>query len=253
MFGQPTGHAFQFECPTFTEAVNRLLYVVEQNEPFVLFTGRSGTGRSTLLRHVQTECQRNGHSAVVINVAAMDETAVLQRICAALSIVTADDQSRPSLMNAIRDELVGRGLCHHRTVIILDDLDRAVEDLTSTIQFLTAISQDNADCATLIVGSDQHVPLPLSSLSALRVELQPLSETESDQFARQLFKTLHVDAERLTDDAVDALTDFGQGLPGRLKRLCEIAGVALTTDSDLVLDADMLQQLTGETLLSRAG
>ena len=62
-----------------------------------------------------------------------------------------------------------------------------------------------------------------------------------------------MDAGRLTEDAMEALTAFGQGLPGRLKRLCEIAGVALTTDSDLRLDAGMLQQLTGETLLSRAG
>lgn len=253
MFGQPTGQSFLFECPTFTEAVNRLLYVVEQNEPFVLFSGRSGTGRSTLLRHIQAECKGKGHSAVVINVAALDETAVLQRICAALSIVTADDQSRLSLMNAVRDELVGRGLCHHRTVIILDDLDRSIENLTSTIQFLTAISQDNADCATLIVGTDQQAPSQLSTLSALRVELQPLSESESSQFCRQLFCELRVDAGRLTEDAMEALTAFGQGLPGRLKRLCEIAGVALTTDSDLRLDAGMLQQLTGETLLSRAG
>ncbi len=252
MFGQPIGPSFEFECPTYTEAVNRLLYVVEQSEPFVLFTGQPGTGRSTLLRSVQAECQRFGHSAILINVAALDENAFLWHLCGALSIVPGPMQSRCELMAAVRDELNGRALCNYRTVIILDDLDRAVEELTGSVQFLTAINQQANGCVSVIAGCDEQMPSQLTSLSALRVELPTLTDDEAKHFAAQYFKSLNAHNDRINNDAMDTLISFGQGLPVRLRRLCEIASVALATDPLLQLDTETLNQLTGETLLCRA-
>lgn len=253
MFGRAAEQTFTFECPAHTEALNRLLYVAEQGEAFVSLTAKPGTGRSRLLRRLQEECIRGGQSAILCNVAALDENAFLWHICGGLSIAPNGQQSRSSLMSAVRDEIVGRALCHHQTIIILDDLHRAAEDLSGAVQFLSAINEQTQGGITTVVGTDDSPTTRLVSLSSLRVQLGPLCDEDSERFAQEYLQAANADVGRIQDSGWQAIKTFAIGYMSRLTRLCEIAAVALSTSSDLQLDAAAISLLSGETLLRQAG
>ncbi len=253
MFGQTPGPSWNFESPAHTEALNRLLYVAEQGEPFVLLLGERGTGKSTLLQQVQSECSRFGHSAILVNAAALDDVSFLWHLCGGLSIAPRSEQSRTELLAAIRDEVAGRALCQHRTVLILDDLHRAAEDLSPIIQYLSGINSQTDGAISVIAASEPSPAATFSNQSALRVELTPLSAAESRQFASELLRMKTTTAAHVGSDALDAIAEFGQGSPARLARLCEMVSVAVTTNPDLRITANVVEVLTEETLMTQIG
>jgi len=250
MFGQTPGATWNFESPAHTEALSRLLYVAEQGEPFVLLVGARGTGKTTLLRQVQSECSRFGHSAVLINVAALDDASFLWHLCGGLSIALRGEQSRTEMLAAIRDEIAGRALCQHETVVILDDLHRAAEDLSPLIQFLSALNGQTEGAVSVVAAAEPAPAMSCTTQSALRVELNPLSDAESKQFASGLLQSKQIPSTRITSEALDSIADFGQGSPARLARLCEMLKVAVSTTPDLKITADVVEVLTEETLMS---
>ena len=248
MFGQPLGKPWYFDSTSHTEALNRLIYVAEQGEAFVLLMAEHGAGKTTVLNRVLAECRRAGQSGVVINVAALDEQAFLWHLCGGLSISPRPNQGRSELMTAIRDEISGRALCNHRTVVILDDLHLASEDLILMVQFLTALNEQN-DGAVCVVAAAEHTLNPaFDNQSVLKVRLPLLSEQDARNFTIEKLRWLNVDADQCTEDAVEQIVEFGAGSPSQLTRICEVVQVAAVTSPNARLTAESVYELTTEAL-----
>ena len=252
MFGQPSVQNTDFDCGAFTEALCRLLYVTEQRAPFVLLTGVEGAGRSTLLKRLSAGLSE---STVLhhLNAAGMTEPGILRQICQSLAIALPADADRSQLMLSARDELAGRGMCGQQTVIIIDDLDQAIDNPETVVRFLSAVNSQTDGAVTLIaVAADGSLP-EIERSSALRVSLNPLPPEDAARFIAEQFIFQRIDLERVTDEAWNQMVVFGEGMPGRLSQLCRVASVALTAEPNLTLSADSLHMLAGETLLRRAG
>ena len=248
MFGQTVDRLWYFENPVHTEAQSRLMYVAEQGEPFVLLLGDQGTGKSRLLKRVQEECRRFGHSAVLINVAALDENAFLWHVCGGLSIIPRDHHSRCEMMTAIRDEISGRALCHHQTIVLLDDLNRSGDDLSLVIQFLSAINQQTNGGISVIAASEANLTADLQNLSVLKVRLPKLTPEDAAEFVNGTLTALKIDRSIVTDDGMAAIVDRCDGSPAQLARICELLKIAQATHPELQINADVLAVLTEETL-----
>ena len=253
MFGRSKTSRFSFECTAHTEASNRLLFVVEQGEPFVALMAAAGSGKSRVLSNVRDECSRNGMSAVLVKCAALDEISLLGRIAAGLSISVDNRATRPTLMTLIRDELAGRFVCGRQTIVLLDDFQKSSDDLSGVIQFLSAVNEQTDGSICVIAGCDGVLPPGLASLSALRVQLQPLAEADAQRFTEELLGELGVNSGLVNEDAYKRIITFGCGYPARLTRICELAALAVEASPGLQLDSQIIDELTGETLLSRAG
>ncbi|MEZ6127419.1 MAG: ATP-binding protein [Planctomycetaceae bacterium] len=249
MFGQSVENAWYFESAVHLEAQNRLMYVAEQGEAFVLLLAAQGMGKTRLLNRVQEECRRFGHSVVLMNVAAMDDDAFLWHLCGGLSIIAQDHPSRSEMMLAIRDEISGRTLCHHQTVLLLDDLNRAGDNLHGMIQFLMAVNQQTGGGISVIAAADGTLCPQLQQLSALRVGLPQLSDDDSLAFVAGCLKSLKVRSGRVTADGMGAIVESCAGSPDRLTRTCELLKIAQSTHPGLTINADVLAVLTEETLV----
>lgn len=248
MFGQNVDKLWYFESSVHEEAQNRLMYVAEQGEPFVLLMGERGLGKSCVLNRVQAECRRFGHSSVMINVAALDEDAFLWHLCGGLSIIPGDGQGRSQMMNSIRDEISGRAVCNHKTIVLLDDLHRAGEDLSLMVQFLSAINQQTDGGVSVIATAEGGLASAWQQLSALKVELTSLSEQDSRAFVEGMLASAGIDT--VTEDGLDSIVNCCQGSPSQLSRICDMIKVAATTSPSLEINADVLDVLTEETLLA---
>ncbi|MGB4736979.1 MAG: ATP-binding protein [Fuerstiella sp.] len=250
MFGQPAAKSWYFSGAVQAEALNRLLYVAEQGESFVLLQGDQGVGKTILLNQVQSECRRSGMSAILINMAALDQAAFVTQLCGALSIVAGQNQSQGSLMTAIRDEIAGRTLCNHKTVVLLDDLHRTTESPEPVIQFLTAINHQTAGGITVIAATENGLSDRLQRLSALKVNLSRLNPDDAESFVHEKLRIAGVAADCMTDDAMVEILQYGDGSPGRLKRVCDVLKIANTTDPQVKINSAIVAALARETLLA---
>ncbi len=236
-----------FESEVQTEAVNRLLYVVENGELFSLLDGRYGTGRSTVLQQTATELVRCGRRVVHLNAAALDCRSTLWHLCGALSIFTPADAQLAELMTLIRDELMARAHCEHQTVVLLDDVDLAQEDVSSVLHLLMSLAETSDGRIHVIAVAEQPIGFSLQKRSALNVSLQPLREREAIEFAVRRLTCLNCEVASINETGWRAIADLGQGLPGQLLRICQIVQVVASMQSGPI-DAALVHNAADELL-----
>ena len=152
-------------------------------------------------------------------------------------------------MTAIRDELVGRSLCNHQTVILLDDFTRADEDVAPIIDFLSGINQQTDGAVSVIAAAESVTSPELQRLSALKVHLRRLPNADAVAFIQEFLNFLSVPQPSVTSDAVAAIVEHAEGSAAHLIRVCRMVGVAVDATPDLIIDADVLSMLTEETLV----
>ena len=247
MFGQPTQQEWQFDTVGQTECMNRLLYMVESGESFTLLTGPFGTGKSTVLRQVARQLNRDGWTTVGQNVASLDGRAALWHLSGALSIASSPDAGSSELMVQLRDELAARSSCGHRTAILLDDADLAQADIHGVLQLLTSIADSNHGLVSLIVAVEQRLAPSMQQRTSLSIALEPLDVEESLGFAHAYMTRLDCQADRILDTGWRAMTDLSRGLPGQIARIGQIVHAVMSIEPGPI-DAAMVVESTRELL-----
>ncbi len=251
MFGRAAQeNDWQFAAEGQTEAVHRLLYLVENGEVFSLLTGAWGTGKSTVLAQTARELTAAGRRAVNLNVVSLDCRAALWHLCGALSVISPADADTSELMVLIRDELLARARCQHETVLLLDDTDLAQPDFNVVLNLLASIAEASAGQVSVITSAEHPLSPELHQRSMLSVRLEPLGEHEAIEFAVRRLAHLGVPVERFTDTGWRALADLGAGFPGQLLRICQVLQAVMAVEPGPV-DAAVVHGAVQE-LLSQA-
>ena len=251
MFGQLAQEIdWVFKTQGHTEAINRLLYLVEKGEVFSLLEGGSGTGKSTVLRRTAEELASTGRRPLRQNVASLDCRATLWHLCGSLSIFCRSGADPSELMMMVRDELLARAGCRYQTVVMLDDVDFAQENIGSVLHLLTSIAEASDGQISVIAAAERPLTFSLRKGTALRVRLEPLPELEAVEFALRRLAHLNCPVEQITDTGWQAITDLACGLPAQLLRICQILHVVTSMEAGPI-DKALVQNAARE-LLPRA-
>jgi type II secretory pathway predicted ATPase ExeA len=236
-----------FTSEAQTEAISRLLYVVDNGEVFSLLEGAWGTGKSTVFKQTATELARSGRRVVRQSVAALDCRATLWQICGALSIFSPADADVSQLMMQVRDELLSRAHCCHDTAILLDDADFAQKDISTVLHLLTSIAESSEGRLSIIAAAEQPIAFSLQKRTSLNIRLQPLAESEAIEFAVRRLAHLNCPVQQVSDTGWRAIADLGHGLPAHLLQICRIVQVVSSMQSGLI-DAAMVHGASHELL-----
>ncbi|MCH2203308.1 MAG: ATP-binding protein [Fuerstiella sp.] len=248
MFGRAAKEKdWKFDAEGQTEAVNRLLYVVENGEGFALLKGSYGTGKSTVMQQTAHELASLGRQVVRQNMTSLDCRASLWHLCGALSVFSHTDTDTSALMMMIRDELLARASCHHQTVVLLDDADFAQEDIGSVLHLLTSIAESSAGRLSVIASAEQPMAFSLQKHTSLNVRLDPLSEQEAIEFVVRRLAHLECPVDGVTDTGWRAIAHLGGGLPAQLLRICEIVHV-VTSMQPGPIDATLVHEAATELM-----
>ena len=250
MFGQKKQTAWFFDSAVHLEAVSRLLYLIEVGEPFGVICGPDGSGRTRILTRLREEIERTGKFVVSLNVSGLDENAALAEVTSAVSSSVRRGMARHELVSVLRDEMAGRMHCGVHTVLLIDDLHRAQNDLESFLRVMAAL---NAGCnsgghgkLTVVVTSDRPLANGLSMVSLLQIRLSPLDAVESSNFVRSLVRRHNIPAACLDDSAVRAIYDLSCGNAARMSRVCALLAVLHETSPETPLTPEAIAAMVTE-------
>lgn len=248
MFGRtPRENDWYFAAEGQVEAVNRLLYLIENGEPFSMLEGPYGTGKTTVLGQVASEVTGSGRRVVRQNVASLDGRAVLWHLCGALSIFSQSDVDASTLMTSVRDELLARARCGHATVLLLDDIDLAQQDVGIVLNLLTSIAESSDRQISIVAAAERPLGFSLQKQAPLSICLDRLSEAEAVEFAVRRLAYLECPVDRVTSSGWRAIAALGTGQPSQLRRICEIVQVVITTQAESI-DAALMHKAAQELL-----
>lgn len=251
MFGQKKHNAWFFDSSIHLEAISRLMYLIEMNEPFGVVCGADGSGRTRILNRVRQETERIGRLVVSLNVAGLDETAALTGLATSVSSTARRRMARSELVSLLRDEIAGRSHCGVHSVVLIDDFHRADGDLGSFLRILTALNANpsgsgNQGKLTVIVASDRPLTNGLSVEALLQIRLTPLDSVESSEFVRSLARCHGIVDGVLHDSTIAAIHQLSRGNTARMTRICELLAVLHEASPETLINTETVSAVIQE-------
>ncbi len=224
MFGQDSSAPWFFESTGHVEAVNRLLYVVEQKEATGVLTGPQGSGKTRVLQRLSYELQTIGLSAITLNLAGANDDSAFFQLAERMSEQARAAMSRHELMSCLRAEFQGRSQCGLITPILLDDIHLADFSKETFLRFVISIARMTRGVTVVAAGTDS-IPEILTQSVSLPVSLERLEIAEASEFLRELLPRLGCSYSVCEEAGVRAAVEMCRGQLQTLCRLAEVMAV----------------------------
>lgn len=248
MFGRKSANSWFCQTSVHREAVSRVNYSIESGAGFALVQGPDGTGRTSLLKQLRKQLNTRNVAVIDLNAATLDTDSMLWQLADQLAIVQEPGRSKSELLLRVRDELLGRAHCGMRSVVMLDDLHRGAVDLPSSIQYLTALGSLTNGLVAVVATTKAAPVSGFSEIPSISIRLSPLSMQESTAFVTELIRWPESGMPHLEESAICAISEYAEGIPAMLIRMCELSKVVAETSPRLRIDGQVIHELARDVL-----
>lgn len=246
MFGQKLSPSWFFDSLMHQEAVSRLLYLVESRLNPGLITGPDGSGKTRILLRIREELARTTTSVLNLSLSGLDSETALWQLASGLCSGLRMDATRREVMICLRDEILGRSQCRLQTVVLLDDLHRALDDISPVLRMLLSYSEQSKGSLIMIAASGRPFSAEFTEQCLVRVQLTPMDSGESCDFVRTLIRQTLKNSSVVEESAVRAIADFGMGNTARITRICELLRVVHETSPDAPISEETVETMVFE-------
>lgn len=159
---------FFFASPPHCEALNTLLYALENGEGFIKIVGAVGTGKTLLCRmllaSLPTSCQ-----AVYLPNPALDPAGILLGVAEELGI--AADGSGFGVHKAIQSRLLELAQRDIHVVLILDEAQAIPPDSLETLRLLSNLETEKRKLLTIVLFGQPELDARLDAIPQLKTRI----------------------------------------------------------------------------------
>ena len=220
--------AFYFGSRGHSRAFAYLQYGLHQGEGFIVITGEIGAGKTTIVRGLMEQLDRNQVVAAQIVSTQLDADDMLRSVGVAFGL-SASDVPKSVLLASIEAFLCQLAVDRKRALLIVDEAQnltpRAVEELRMLSNFQLG---DQALLQSFLVGQPElRTMMQSPSMQQLRqrviasYHLGPLDPTETQAYIEHRLR--HVgwkDDPRFAPDSFALIHSLTGGIPRRINTLC---------------------------------
>ena len=244
---------FFFRSEGHQEALDRLLYAVEERELTVL-VGEVGTGKTLLTRALLDELDDTRHEVAMLINPRLAPTQLLRALAVEWG-VTKPRRYKADVWGQLSDRLWE---CHEAGVLPVAIIEEAQiikrPDVFDELRLLTNFQLDDANLLSLILVGQPELKARLrrDRLRAFRqrigiqFELLPLSEADSARYIQHRLAVAGRTEPLFTEGALAALYEHSQGLPRSLNNLANMALLAGFTRQMHEVDVDLVHSIVHE-------
>lgn len=244
-----------YESPSHEEVLARLHFLVDQQRLCGLLAGPRGTGKSLLLSVFVKQLRRSGRLTAVVDLCGVSGEELLQQLAEILQLAPVDSDSQYVLWRSLREHLRGLRLSQVQSIFIFDHLDQAEPDCESILQRLLCINIGSECWCTSVIAGPERLPdwagSTLAELSDLRIELTPLSESETSDFVKESLQRAGRREELFEADALASIFELSGGVPRLINRLCDLSLLAGWGDEARSIDAATVVAVADQLQLNR--
>jgi general secretion pathway protein A len=241
---------FLHQSPTHEEALARLGFLTDNHRRLGLLMGPSGSGKSMLLAAFAEQLRSRGLMVVYISLLGVDPVEMLFLLATGLNLNLDPCSSRTALWRAITDRLLEFYYQKLGVVVLLDDADRADNDVLAQVARLARFDCSNKARLTLILSGRQekicHLGDQLLELAELRIELEPWDGSVTANFLKTSLDKAGCKSPVFSDSAVDRLNELAHGIPRRAVQLADLSLLAGAGANLQQIDAEVVESVYHE-------
>ncbi|PIQ84107.1 MAG: ATPase [Candidatus Omnitrophica bacterium CG11_big_fil_rev_8_21_14_0_20_63_9] len=237
-----------------TDALNHMVYAIEERRGFVVITGEIGSGKTTLSRVLFQKLDRRTKTAVIRNTQLSAKDLVAQTLDE-LEIPYKPSSTKAGLINALNEFLVEQLGTDSNVVLLIDEAQNLKPNVLEEVRMLSNLETEREKLIQIILMGQPELKskLWLKELTQLRqrvtlhYHLAPLDEPES---AAYITHRLHVAGANGTplfsSSALPKIFQYTQGVPRLINGLCDRALLTGYVNESKTIDAGIIAEVAGE-------
>jgi general secretion pathway protein A len=257
-FGLTPDPKYLYQSQSHANAIELLQYAIDRGEGFVVMTGDTGTGKTTVCRALLERVNRRTFTALLLD-SFLSEEELLRAILQDLGVVSRAEERVPArqttkqeLVNTLHDFLQSLVPLGARAVLVIDEAQNLSSSILEQIRILSNFETNNEKLLQIfLIGQLNLVPLlrspelrQLDQRVSIRYQLTPLSEEEVSGYVPHRLAVANGSRNVVfSPAALRVVHDYTGGVPRLINMLCDrvlVEGYSSQTthiDEDLVASA----------------
>lgn len=245
---------FFFASMKHTEALDSLIYAIDQRKGFVVITGEIGSGKTTVCRTLLNKLDRHTQIALITNTH-LNSRDLLMTILEEFEIDFVPG-SKSKLLSQLNAYLIDQMERNNNVVLIIDEAQNLKASVLEEIRMLSNLETETEKLIQIILLGQPELKekLALSNLEQLRqrvsvyFHLSPLSEQDALHYIRFRTKVASgSNREYFTPEALKAIYDFSKGVPRLVNQICDNALLTGYVEEARVIDERIIQEVINDS------
>jgi general secretion pathway protein A len=240
---------FFYLSQSHREALDHLLYGIQQREGFVAITGDVGTGKTTLCRALLGKLDERTKTALILN-PILSEEELLRSILQDFGL-RGSGTTKKELIDELNEFLIQLLVEGKNAVLILDEAQDLSEQILEQIRLLSNLETEKEKLIQIIlVGQLGLLDLlgapglrQLNQRISVRFKIRPLSPHETNQYIFHRLLVAGSTGEAIfSASALQAIYRYSQGVPRLINLACDRALLQGFVDQDLRITPERVNQ-----------
>ena len=220
-FGLTPDTDFFYASPPHQEALNTLLYALQNGEGFIRIVGAVGTGKTLLCRTLLAALPSACHALYLPN-PALDPAGILLAVADELGLELPANEPLHRVHKAIQTRLIELARCGIRAVLIIDEAQAMSRDSLETVRLLSNLETEKRKLLAIVLLGQPELDAQLDAIPQFKTRisfhdsLRPLGRAELDAYVAHRLQRAGRDAGRgalFCAGALGALHAASGGVP----------------------------------------
>jgi general secretion pathway protein A len=246
---------FFYEGNKHKEALNSLLYAINQRKGFIVITGEIGSGKTTVSRALINKLNKNTEVALITNTH-LNGKDLLMTLLEDLEIEFQPGFSKAKLHSRLNDYLLAQAHRGQNVVLIIDEAQNLKPAVLEEVRMLSNLETETEKLIQIVLIGQPELKqkLALSRLEQLRqrvsiyFHLSPLSFEEMQEYIlHRLCVASQSNREYFTTGALRSVYEFSKGVPRLVNQICDFALLTGFVDGVKTIDEQIMKEVIVES------
>ncbi|MBC8549569.1 MAG: AAA family ATPase [Nitrospira sp.] len=241
---------FLFLSSTHKKAITYLDYGIKEKIGFILITGEIGSGKTTVIRTLLKNLDKNVTLSRINNTKVSSEQLI--------AMINEDfrldieGKGKARLLGDLNDFLIDQYAREVQSVLLIDEAQNLSPELLEEVRLLSNLETDKAKLLRIILVGQPELKTTLMrpELKQLRqrininYHISALSPEETLQYIEHRLRVAgNAAAMSLSKEILDVIYTFSRGIPRLINIVCDFALLAAFVDGKVQVDIDSVKDV----------
>jgi len=229
-FNVTSDPSFLYLSHTHQEAIDHLLYGIDQRKGFVEITGEIGAGKTTICRALLNQLDHKTKTCLIFN-SSLPENQLLEAIVEDFGI-QAERRSKVVLLRQLNHFLLEQLSSGNNTVLIIDEAQNLRSSALESIRMLSNLETEKEKLLQIVLVGQPELREKLNSPKLLQLRQRisvrfHVNALAKDEIEKYINHRLIVAGGELkinfTPEALDEIYLYSKGIPRMINIACDKA------------------------------
>jgi general secretion pathway protein A len=236
------------------DALNHMIYAIEDHRGFVVITGEIGSGKTTLSRVLFQKLSASTKTAIIRNTQ-LSAKDLLALILDEFEIPMRPGMRKMQMVTLLNEFLIEQLRHNHDVVLLIDEAQNLTPSVLEEVRMLSNLETETDKLIQIILMGQPELKdkLWLKSLTQLRqrvtlhYHLGPMDASETVGYVLHRLATAGANGTPIFDEAALArIYEHTQGVPRLINGLCDRALLTGFVNESKIITSDTVDEVVQE-------